>query len=477
MNFFSKNVIESTEEFIVNLGTKQIKHIKFRSLYHHLVRVKNITKRWGLDDNTLLAALCHSLYSTEFFKEIIININNKENLIKQIGEKAERVVFYFAIIRRDTIVYDETSNTFSFKNLQNENVSVSYEIGYSLIHIMLANDLDHIDNQNIGYQLNLFDKYSNVYTCFCDEAKKELFLIRSEDYLKNKHKKSGSVFVRFIAHSGVQIANESSSLVIDPWLFPSTHEIPLIEGFDPSQRTIDYLIPEPKNIPSDLAPDVICLSHFHTHHSPLKEIVEFLKIKPLTIVCPTLDTQKLSTIRSKIGDYIYERITFVFIDRQQVVTVNNFRIEAFPHQKYIEHLMFHISLEKTSIFHVVDARANPENDTIKFSDSWDFCKDLSPDFLFVGAAAHLVRIAEENGTRSVLESFSMTPVQAAKLCVMMKAKNVGIIGIYNHSIWDDRVEMGLSVGEAESQFYWAMSFLAPSINVHQLRPGQLFHFK
>jgi hypothetical protein len=477
MNFFSKNTIESTEEFISNVGTKQIKHIKFKSLYHHLVRVKSMVQAWGLDNNTIIAALCHSLYSTEFFKEAVLNINSREGLVKQIGKEAEQIVYYFAIIRRETIAYDKESNTFYFQSLQNEKINISYELGYSLIHIMLANDIDHIDIQNIGYRLNLFDKYANVYMYFCEAAKKDLFLIRNEDYLKNVHKKSDGVFVRFIAHSGVQIADASSSLVVDPWLYPSTHENSIIEGFDPAQKTIDYLIPEPKNVPSDLAPDVICLSHFHTHHSPLKEIVEFLKIKPLTIVCPTLDTQKLSAIRSKIGDYIYERITFIFIDKQQVLTVCNFKIEVFPHQRHFPHLMYHITLKETSIFHVVDARVNQENEITKFSDSWEFCKDIRPDFLFVGAAAHLLKVVEENGVRNIIESSSLTPVQAAKLCVMMKAKNVGIIGIYNHSIWDDRVEMGLSVGEAEGQFYWAMSFLAPSISVHQLRPGQLFHFK
>jgi hypothetical protein len=280
--------------------------------------------------------------------------------------------------------------------------------------------------------------------------------------------------VVFTGHSGFFVRNDTTCIAFDPWLFDSQREAPLIQGFDPTQFTIDYMIPSSRHNPKDIAPDVICLSHFHTHHAPLKEIIEFLKIKPLQIVCPTLDEIKLHTLKIRLGEYMYNRITFHFISGKGEVIFPGIKILFFQQNKNttMPHFIYYVTVGKTKVMHVVDAGADQNGDSKKLSSFWNVMHDLSPDFLFVGIADHSVRMIK-NGVRVILENTSLSSVQAANLAVLTGAKCVVPIGIYNHSVWDDRYEMGQSVSDAENRLVWALGFLAPSIQVKKALPGDV----
>jgi hypothetical protein len=443
------------------------------------VRVGDTLASWSISEEVVVAGLCHSLYSTEIFKQEILSSQHRDKLKDIVGEFAESVVYYFSIMKRETLIYNEGTHSYSFSNyLSGGKEEIGQELGDALTHILLANDLDHVDMYTIGYTLSSFSKYKNISSRLSKKAKDSLDLIINipVENSKDQYRESGKPFVRFIGHSGVQIANKDVSIVIEPWLYASSRENPTIEGLDPTQRTVDYLIPEPKNNPQELAPDFVCLSHFHTHHAPLKEILEFVKIKPIAIFCPKLSGEKLLLLKNKIGDYMYSRLQFNFLEQDKEFIFKNHTIRAFLHrgEEGMVHAMYFVSLLGTSIFHVVDAKSHKEENNLSFDESWNRVFGISPDYIFVGAAGHNVKMLLKNNVRSILEAGTLTPVQAAKLAIMVKAKNAGIIGIYNHSVWDDRFEMGASVADSESQFYWALSYLAPAIKVRQLRPGDIF---
>ncbi len=472
-----KNKIQKVEEFIGGAEAKNIKHIKGKNLLSHLVRVKNILEYYGCNEDTLLAGLCHSLYSTEYFKQAVLNINNRDILRNVVGGLAEDIIYNFCIMKRDTLFYNKEKNNFSFNNLNNEKCEVSDVIGIALAHIMLANDIDHIYEANMGATINNFKKYKNTHTILKDKARNELYKVVSKEdleYLVTGNVKIKKEKVIFTGHSGINIKNDKISIAIDPWLYASYRETPNIYSLDLTQYTIDYMIPEAINSVSDISPDIICLSHFHTHHSPFSEIIEFAKIKPIKIISPKLEDFKLKMLREKVGDYIYNRIEFIFTEEDSEINIGqaNVRVYKQESQKYMTHLMFSVQLGDTKIVHIVDAGANMENGVTDLDSSWSRFCDINPDYLFVGIAAHDTR-GIKNGIREISELKSLSSVQAAKLAVKIDAKCVVPIGIYNHSVWDDRFEMGQSVSDGEAKLVWALSFLAPAIKIRKLLPGDI----
>ncbi len=470
---FYRTKIDSTRVFLEELGARNYKHIKHGTLYDHFIRVQEILAHWGCSVDVQLAGLCHSLYSTQYFIHNILNLDNRQILKDKIGEVSENMVYLFSQIDRSRgLDFNRKEDAFILRNyVSKQELTCNTSIGIGLLHVLLANDLDHIGMVGIGSQIDGYKKYKPLSTYLIGPAKEELRKIIDLD---TDTKKPTGTYIRFIAHSGVQIVNTNVSVLIDPWLHDSKRESPIFESIDPSQYTIDYLIPEPKNTERELSPNIICISHFHTHHSPLREIIEFAKIKNITIVCPLLTEDKLTTLKQKIGDYIFNRITFVFITKDTTVDVDGAHIKAMLYKNTMPHIMFFIRVGDKSILHISDATSDFKNtNTLSFSEDWARVYGLRPDYLFVGATGHISK-ETIHGIRCIREASTLTPPQAAVLTSKIMPKNVGLIGMYNHSVWDDRYEMGMSVGEAEAQFYWCLSYLSPSINVKKLLPGDLF---
>ena len=474
MQIFTSKV-DKAREFIEQVGAKKIPHTQNKSLYHHLIRTHEILAAWGCDEHVQLAGMHHSLYSTAFFKQTLRSIEKRE-LKSVLDTDIEKLVYLFAILDRETVTPSPDKKQFTFKHYgTKESISCSLEEGVALIHIALANDIDHIGLWGASSCGGRYEKYRPLRSFLNSKAQFELDKLI---YPKKAevHPLADKTYIRFIGHAGAQISNGETSVVIDPWLYDSRRERPLIEGLDPTQKTIDYLLPEPRNTTSEIAPDIVCLSHFHTHHAPLREILEFAQIKPITIVCPVLTPEKLTLLKRKIGDYMYGRIAFIFVSEDKEINIRGVHIRALVHRsESMQHLMFHVSLTGKSILHIADASVNNEGSGgNQFSNTWERVHKLYPDFLFIGAAGHLEKKIKD-GTRSIIETTTFTPVQAAKLAASIMPRLAGVVGIYNHSVWDDRLEMGCSVTDAENQFYWSLSYLAPSIKVKKLLPGDVFY--
>jgi hypothetical protein len=95
------------------------------------------------------------------------------------------------------------------------------------------------------------------------------------------------------------------------------------------------------------------------------------------------------------------------------------------------------------------------------------------DHLFVSAVNH-AQLKMHGEERQILEHVSLSPVQACNITKLINPKAVSLIGMSNFSIWDSGIEYTESPESILKQFAWALRFLAPTIDLVPLSPGQIF---
>jgi hypothetical protein len=443
-------------------------HIKSSNLYEHFLRTHKILKDFDVSGDVLSAALCHSLYSTQYFKSKLII--DRSELKKVIGEKSEELVHIFSIIDRNK--FGRLREKFYFKNIIDGSDIILDESKFvGILHLIIANQLDHVSiykaNDNMFF-LEAFLPYKNLLS---DKVRKYIERYSTDNRIDD-HKNTDKV--KFIAHAGVMIKSEGLSIVLDPWLYPSDFDAPVIKGFT-YNKTIDFLIPVPKTRSVDIVPDIVLLSHFHTHHAPLRELAEFAANKKIEIVCPPLTEKDLLKIDEIYGENVRKNMNLLFIKEDAVITRNNINIRVFTHTQN-GHLCYVVETPNSKIAHIVDAAANEDHDKLSLSSTWEKLNDINPDILFIGTASHISK-KTVGVDRDIIENMTLSPVQAAKLSVKMGAKNIGAIGIYNHSIWNGVQEYVRPPGEVESNLYWVISYLSPSTKFHAFKPGDTFEIE
>lgn len=453
-------------------GADAIPHVKRKTFHDHLSRVGDMLTAWGLDDTTVNAGLCHSLYSTEAFDKVILGLNQRSELRAVIGSEAEELVFHFCSMKRDTLQLKEDAHFFSYRvRSSGLPVDVTREQGIALLHILFANEIDHIHEFNVNsMSAFLTHRYAAFASFFAPKAAGYFASIRMPSRFIPKH----TDYVRFTGHAGIHIQTQEHSLVIDPWFYSSTRERPRLQGLDPESSTIDFMVPEPRNTILEIAPDIVLLSHFHTHHAPFDEIKEIAEIKRITVVCPPLPQERLNEIRKRMGDEIFGNITFVFVVEDVTLTFGQTTVRVLTHTKP-NHVGYFVASSAGSIFHLSDPHASNSN-SLLFDPMWEKFNGLNPDYAFISCAGHAQRRILKTGTRIIMENQTFSPTQAAKFAVKIGAKNAGAVGIFNYSLWTDRVEFTPSSEEIEREFHWALSFLSPSIQILTLRPGNIHYF-
>lgn len=458
--------------FLKEVGAESTPHIKDKSLRAHLIRVHKILTTWECTESVQYAGLCHSLYSTEFFKTALLTVDRRPELQKLIGEEAEELVYLFCSIKRDTLerVNDDV---YSFaSHISNERITLTKQKTSQILHILLANEVDHLHSFNVhAMSTHLTRRYLPYSTLLSAKPREYLEQIALHPSLRTP---TGVPFVRFIAHAGVEVSTRESSVVIDPWLYPSVRERGKLQGLDPTSYSIDFLIPEPWATVPEIDADIILLSHFHSHHAPLQEVTEFAQRKPIHVVCPPLSPEKLKIIENVMGSSTFGNITFHFITEDTTLTLRDVEIRVLTHIKK-DHLAYLVKTKAGSVFHLSDPIASISN-SLNFDPAWDKFNGLNPDFAFMSCAGHASRNVLDSGERVIRENGTFSPTQAAKFSVKIGAKRAGAVGIFNHSVWTDRIEFSRSASESEREFQWALSFLSPATRVLTLRPGDIHYF-
>lgn len=102
-------------ELLRDLGADKIPH-SGQTLLDHLTNTASIIQRWTDDEDTYKAALFHSIYGTEFFKNAplksLVESAKARSLISDaIGPAAERLVYVFCVMDRGSLGdFDRTSS-------------------------------------------------------------------------------------------------------------------------------------------------------------------------------------------------------------------------------------------------------------------------------------------------------------------------------------------------------------------------------
>jgi len=281
--------------------------------------------------------------------------------------------------------------------------------------------------------------------------------------------------IEFIGHAGFWIKGQNYELVMDPWLFPSTLEEPILKSFSSSAKTIDYLIPEPVITFDKINPDYILISHFHVHHGPLKEIDMWLNQskKCITIIAPKTNSKGYENSLDLMQS-AYPRHRFIFLDIDTELNIcGDLILKVLTHTTN-EHLAFFLSNRKFSILHLADSIISRSWYDRRLDVLWMKFKNLKPDLFLVTVSSTAYRGKSKEGAPYLRENGFLSPVEAANLTNLINPKNVAVMGIFNFSIWKNRTEYGYNCYETEGFFRWAINHLRPDIAVQTLRPGDRF---
>ncbi|MEU6477411.1 DUF6817 domain-containing protein [Streptomyces sp. NPDC047017] len=66
------------------------------TLLEHLIRVEDVLRAWGADEDVQLAGLCHALYGTDGFDHPLAPLTEREAVAAVIGPRAEELVRLYA---------------------------------------------------------------------------------------------------------------------------------------------------------------------------------------------------------------------------------------------------------------------------------------------------------------------------------------------------------------------------------------------
>lgn len=455
----------AAKTYLANKGAGNIRHAR-GSLLDHLSRIEDRLKGWDVPEHVQLAGLFHSVFGTDHFKERLLKEEDMQQVRLLIGERAIRLVSLFSTIDRFSFSSKRAPGGYSALHKDTYAVlPLTKEEASETLHILLANAMDHLSDTLFEDTLVEINHYVPFAELFTPKAQDDLQKLNRGTHPTEQF----SPGLRFIGHAGVWLKTQEGSLVVDPWLYSSTFQQPVLRGLQPHQRTIDFLIPRPVYKGMDLAPDIVLLSHFHTHHAPLESIRKFARLKPIHVICPALSETDHAWLRASLGE-LYEKITFDAGDEARERAFPNLTVRVFTHPQQ-HHLGFDIKTPERHFVHITDACAHTDKNVLSLHPMWDTVRDIKPDMLFISAANHLSRWGG-GSERAIWEHSSLSPTQAARITALMGAKRVGLIGMDNFSIWDSAMEYAHTAEAIENEFQWVIDYLAPSVEFIPLRPGK-----
>ncbi|MDO8408301.1 MAG: MBL fold metallo-hydrolase [bacterium] len=282
------------------------------------------------------------------------------------------------------------------------------------------------------------------------------------------------MLVRFIAHAGISIEEEDFSILIDPWFFDSTPEYPVIESIGGGFKTIDFQIPRTTEKIEGYAPDAILVSHFHPHHSPVRDIRllcqnSLAQGKQINLFHPLPSGAIEKNLQERVGP----GVTRHGMEPGETCTIGPCTIEAKEHTMPF-HRAWYVTSKTGSVLHIGDGTINKDSTSRLTDPVWEQLRGLAPSVLFLSSGGHNLRLTDKDGKRRIREAGICTPVEAARVAQVVQPRVVAAFGFYNHSIFKNRIEHILPAPQTEEEFQWAVSWLAPETRNVRLTPGYTF---
>jgi hypothetical protein len=135
--------VEKYLDFLIQLNTKQSKHIE-TNLLTHLQGVYNYLLVWNCPKEIQLAGLFHSIYSTDEFKTKSLSFEKRPELQKLIGRSAENLVYIYCCCSEKSFQNSVLNNCLpQLQNrFSNSQILLSKQEYNALLWVRLANILD-----------------------------------------------------------------------------------------------------------------------------------------------------------------------------------------------------------------------------------------------------------------------------------------------------------------------------------------------
>ena len=267
----------------------------------------------------------------------------------------------------------------------------------------------------------------------------------------------------FLGHAGYMLQSGREMIAVDPWLYSSSIEKPLIQGLLPSQTTVDFQMRETLTGLERFKPRAVLISHFHTHHSPLREILHFAEVNEhseLQVFTPPLSLDDFKGIQRNLGE-LSTRIRVIPLERSgEVFTIENLKIRGYFHTQ-MDHVAWFVEDQSSSFFHLCDSSANRHHLDSRLDPVWFYYEGLKPSFAAITVGSHMMKL-QMGARRWIAENTTFSPAQGARLVQLLNPKAVTCMGIGNTSHWTGRVEVSLPLHVAHDLFQWAVEYLSPT---------------
>lgn len=85
-------------------GAGEMRHGAGRSLLDHLVETSAVVGRWGQPDWVAQAALLHSVYGTDRYRQQLLPLSSRSRVREAAGLRAERIAYLFCVVPRGPLL-------------------------------------------------------------------------------------------------------------------------------------------------------------------------------------------------------------------------------------------------------------------------------------------------------------------------------------------------------------------------------------
>ena len=93
--------LQTLTDYLVDFGAKDVPHTE-KTYFAHAMSVYADIKKWQVDDAVCRAALFHSIYGTEGFTTLTLEIERRDELRELIGDRAEKLAYANCAMDRES---------------------------------------------------------------------------------------------------------------------------------------------------------------------------------------------------------------------------------------------------------------------------------------------------------------------------------------------------------------------------------------
>jgi hypothetical protein len=140
----TRGYVTELSQFLLDHGAAKRGHTG-ATLYDHLMATAAILESWNAPDHVCKAALFHSIYGTEYFKDAVLTLADRDRVRPLIGDDAERIAYLFCVFeRRSLYTALDRGEPFSISNRDGTPMPVSPRDIQDLAYVVWANALEQL---------------------------------------------------------------------------------------------------------------------------------------------------------------------------------------------------------------------------------------------------------------------------------------------------------------------------------------------